>query len=226
VAGGDSFGPITLVVNVASGAPPQVTSQMTVSGGGSLGAASLDLAFVGAPAPTLEIAATHAGDFVSGHEGTFTINVGNMVSAPSTSSPVTVIDHVPGGFSQLSLTGAGWNCNGATCTNNTALAGGASYSPITGTVSVSSSASSPQINQVTVSGGGSASASSSDAITVVSGACMASGSGLVGVADVQAAINQALGASAAANDVNQDGVVNIVDVQIVIDAALNLGCVV
>jgi hypothetical protein len=53
-------------------------------------------------------------------------------------------------------------------------------------------------------------------------ACDISGSG--GVAGVQLLINEALGASAAANDLNGDGVVNIVDVQIAIDGALGFGC--
>jgi uncharacterized protein (TIGR03437 family) len=48
--------------------------------------------------------------------------------------------------------------------------------------------------------------------------------GVVNVADVQREINEALGVTPSANDLNDDGVVNVVDVQIVIDAALGLGC--
>ena len=44
------------------------------------------------------------------------------------------------------------------------------------------------------------------------------------VVDVQLIVNQALGASPAANDLNGDGVVNVVDVQLVTNAALGLGC--
>jgi hypothetical protein len=37
-------------------------------------------------------------------------------------------------------------------------------------------------------------------------------------------INEALGAAAAANDLNGDGVVNVADIEIVINAALGRGC--
>jgi uncharacterized protein (TIGR03437 family) len=48
--------------------------------------------------------------------------------------------------------------------------------------------------------------------------------GTTDVADVQAMINEALGDTSPANDLNGDGVVNVVDVQIDINAALGLGC--
>jgi hypothetical protein len=48
--------------------------------------------------------------------------------------------------------------------------------------------------------------------------------GATNVADAQAMLNEALGATSAADDLNGDGVVNIVDVQIVINAALAMGC--
>jgi hypothetical protein len=48
---------------------------------------------------------------------------------------------------------------------------------------------------------------------------------LYDVADVQAIVNQALGASQPANDMNGDHAVNVADVQIVIDAVLGLGCI-
>jgi hypothetical protein len=49
---------------------------------------------------------------------------------------------------------------------------------------------------------------------------------IAGIADVQAMINQALGVSPPANDVNGDGFVNVADIQTVINAALGLGCLV
>ncbi len=49
--------------------------------------------------------------------------------------------------------------------------------------------------------------------------------GTTNVADVQLIINEALGVSPAADDLNGDGTVNVADVQIVINAALGLGCV-
>jgi uncharacterized protein (TIGR03437 family) len=48
--------------------------------------------------------------------------------------------------------------------------------------------------------------------------------GVTNVADVQSMINEALGLTAPANDLNGDGVVNALDIQIVINASLNLGC--
>lgn len=54
--------------------------------------------------------------------------------------------------------------------------------------------------------------------------CDIGGFGSVTVADVQSIMNEALGAAAAKNDLNQDGVVNVADLQKVMDAALGLGC--
>lgn len=71
---------------------------------------------------------------------------------------------------------------------------------------------------------GSASGSGAAAsVTVVSG-CDVSGNPSASVADVQRVINEALGVSAAVNDVNSDGVVNVVDIQNVMNAAMGLGC--
>ncbi len=56
------------------------------------------------------------------------------------------------------------------------------------------------------------------------GICNITGDATVGVADVQAIVNQAFGMASTANDLNGDGVVNVVDAQIVVNAALGLGC--
>jgi uncharacterized repeat protein (TIGR01451 family) len=230
---GSSFSPITLTVNTPGG-PTQVTNQVTVSnqvplpgvGSLSLGSAAEDAVFIGSGTPLLEVSATHAGDFVLGQQGTFTITVGNQLYAVDTSTTVTVVDTLPPGLSLVSMGGTGWNCNGTTCTTNAPLAGGASYSPIVGTVSVSSNAGSPLTNKATASGGGSTTpAVSTDTIVVVSSSpCQITANSSVTVADVQAIVNQGLGASKANNDVNRDGVVNVVDIQIVINAALYQSC--
>jgi hypothetical protein len=55
--------------------------------------------------------------------------------------------------------------------------------------------------------------------------CDVNGGGTVGVADVQAMVNQALGVSPATYDLNQDGVVNATDVQQIINASMGLGCI-
>jgi len=227
LAAGSSSQPIAVVANVGSGAQPQITNVVTVSGGGSPGFSSEDVAFVGPPNPTLELAATHSGPFVIGEQATYTILVGNQASAPATSGTVTVTDTLPSALNLISMTGTGWNCGNTgstTCTRSDALAGGANYNPITVTVSVPSGAPSSVTNQAAVSGGGSAGASAMDPTTIISIACNVTGDAAANITDVQAIINQALGVKPAASDVNSDGVVNVVDVQIVINAALGLGC--
>jgi uncharacterized repeat protein (TIGR01451 family) len=223
-SGGSSFGALTLIGNVAAGALPQITNQVTVSGGGSLGSGAVDPAFIAPAHPVLEIAATHLGNFVAGSQASFTIVVGNQDAAAPTSGTVTVTDTLPAGLTLISLAGSGWNCTGATCTINASLAGGAGYNPITGTVNVASNAGSPETNQVAVSGGGSASAGASDSITVVPLGCLVAGGSSVTVTDIQDVINEALGTSSAVHDLNHDGKINLVDAQIVINSFLGLGC--
>jgi YD repeat-containing protein len=58
----------------------------------------------------------------------------------------------------------------------------------------------------------------------VSLSCDVTQAGTTNVADVQSVINQALGVSPPANDLNGDGAVNLVDVKTVVNAALGLGC--
>jgi len=55
--------------------------------------------------------------------------------------------------------------------------------------------------------------------------CDVDGNGSVTVADVQAIVNQAVGAIPAVDDLDGNGAVNVVDVQRVINAVLGLGCV-
>ena len=55
--------------------------------------------------------------------------------------------------------------------------------------------------------------------------CDINGDGTTTVAHVRKMTSEALGASAATDDLNRDGVVNVIDVQIVINATLGLGCV-
>jgi len=64
------------------------------------------------------------------------------------------------------MAGTGWTCAATTCTRSDVLNAGSSYSAITVTVNVASGASSPQVNQVSVSGGGSSTANATDSTTV------------------------------------------------------------
>ena len=227
LAAGAGYPAISLLVNVAATPPPQVTNQVTVTGGGSPGSSAADPAFVGPATPSLEIVSTHGGSFPAGHDGTYTIAVANQPAAVVTSGLVTVTDTLPGGLTLLSMAGvgAGWSCSSNSCTRSDALPGGASYNAISVTVSVALGAGPSVTNNVMAVGGGSATANASD-VTAISPAvsCTPTGDGAASVADVQLEINEALGNNSAVNDLNGDGVVNVADIQIVINAVLTSVC--
>jgi hypothetical protein len=172
----------------------------------------------------LSISKTHSGSFVQGQIGAaYSVTVSNSATTGPTSGMVTVTETVPAGLILESMSGTGWTCTGATCTRNDSLGTGISYDTITVLVNVASNAATPQVNQVTVTGGGSAQASYGDSTAILS-PCDVNQDGNLNVADVQKAIDEALGALPAVNDLNLDGVVNVVDIQIVINASLSLGC--
>jgi parallel beta-helix repeat protein len=54
--------------------------------------------------------------------------------------------------------------------------------------------------------------------------CNVTGDQMTSIADLQAIVNEALGASSPANDLNGDGVVNVIDIQKVFGALLGFGC--
>jgi hypothetical protein len=68
------------------------------------------------------------------------------------------------------MSGTGWTCSGNTCTRGDALNPGSSYPVITVTVNVSPTATSPQVNLVSVSGGGSPTVNFSDSTVIGSAA--------------------------------------------------------
>ncbi len=118
--------------------------------------------------PALSISKTHSGNFTVGQQlATYTVTVSNS-SATGTSGTVTVTENVPSGLTLVSMAGTGWTCppGGKTCTRSDPLAGGASYLPITVTVNVAATATSPQVNSVSVSGGGSSVALAFDSTTI------------------------------------------------------------
>jgi len=166
--GAAGYPPITVTVNVAANATsPQVNAAM-VSGGGSVSAAVTDSTVITAQPPVLSIAKTHTGNFLQGQQGaTYTVSVSNA-SGVATSGSVTVTETPPAGLALVSMAGTGWACapGANSCTRSDALAGGASYPPITVTVNVAFNAASPQVNMVSVSGGGAASASASDTTVI------------------------------------------------------------
>src|SRR5579883_2069856 len=116
-----------------------VTSQVPSTSGG------------GQSPPDLTITKSHAGHFVQGQAGTYTITAANGGGTP-TSGTVTVVDTLPAGLTATTMSGAGWSCtlSTLTCTRSDALAAGAAYPAITLTVNVASNAASPVTNVATI----------------------------------------------------------------------------
>jgi hypothetical protein len=65
------------------------------------------------------------------------------------------------------MAGTGWTCSATHCARTTALAAGASYPPITVTVNVLPTATSPQVNQANISGGGAAPSTTTDPTVIL-----------------------------------------------------------
>ena len=111
------------------------------------------------PAPIdLAIAKSHYGTFAQGQTGAkYTLTVRNVGYGPS-SGLVSVADTLPSGLTATGISGSGWSCvlGTLTCTRNDVLAAGGSYSPLTLTVNVSTTAPGSVTNRATVSGGGDA----------------------------------------------------------------------
>jgi uncharacterized repeat protein (TIGR01451 family) len=168
LAGGFTYPAITVNVSVAGNAGSPLVNQVSASGGGSATAnASDSTIIVGGSTPSLKITKTHTGNFTQGQQGaTYTLTVSNNTGAATTSGTVTVTDTVPAGLTLVSLAGTGWSCAANACTRSDALAGGNSYPTITATVNVSATATSPQVNQASVSGGGSATSNISDSTII------------------------------------------------------------
>jgi hypothetical protein len=124
--------------------------------------------------PTLLISKTHTGVFTQGQQNrTYSVSVSNAAYGTPTSGTVTVTETIPSGLTLVSMAGSQWSCSGASCSRSDSLMAGASYSPITVTVNVAPNATSPQINQVSVSGGGAAGAIATDT-TQIAGTGVAS----------------------------------------------------
>jgi uncharacterized repeat protein (TIGR01451 family) len=156
LAANSSYPPITLTVNVTAGVPT-VTNRAFVNGGGDSRSHT-----VGDPtnvnAPILAITGSHSGNFTVGQTGTYTITASNIGTTP-TSGAVTMNDPMPQGLTVTAINASGWNCFGVpttfvSCNRSDALAGGASYPPVTLTVSVDPGVQSLVVNQASLSGGG------------------------------------------------------------------------
>ncbi len=165
LAAGTSYSPITVTVNVAAHATSPQINTATVFGGGWASASASDWTTI-IGVPTLSIAKSHAGNFMLGQQGIYTLTISNASGAGPTSGMVSVSDVLPNGLTLALIGGTGWSCSGNTCSRSDILGPGASYPALTATISVATHATSPQINSATVSGGGSATASTADSTTI------------------------------------------------------------
>jgi hypothetical protein len=174
LAAGGSFPAITVTGNVTATNGTPVSIPLSLSGGGITSPVTVTpTPTVTVAAPALSITKSHTGNFNSGQQGaTYAVTVENGASAGATNAKVTVTETVPSGETLVSMAGTGWTCPGTeganTCDRSDSLASGGTYPAITVTVNVASSASSPQVNQVSVSGGGMTSpVSTTDSTTII-----------------------------------------------------------
>ena len=166
--GGSSFPPITVVVSVTTSNPSTVNNVVNVYWENGFEATTLDLTQLN-PGPTLSIQKKHSGIFNQGQQNAaYTVTVSNAPNTSPTNGEVTVSETIPAGLTLASMSGSGWSCSANTgyCSRSDPLSGGASYPPITVTVSVSSTAGSPLVNTVSVSGGGASPTATTDTVTI------------------------------------------------------------
>ena len=148
---------ITATNQITATVPTGATSgTITATGLGGNGTSSSSFTVTTAGDPDLAITKSHTGNFTQGDTGdTYAIIVTNAGTETS-SDTVTVIDVLPTGLTATAISGTGWSTDLSTltCTRSDALAAGASYPPITVTVSVATNAPAGVTNTAAVSGGG------------------------------------------------------------------------
>jgi uncharacterized repeat protein (TIGR01451 family) len=153
---------IALTVNVASNAPPNVTNNATVSGGGESNTSNdsaSDPTTITQKVPDLSMDVFHSGTWSEGDIGdTYNLRVdnSNITGASTDGSTVTVVDTLSSGLTATAISGTGWSCTLATltCTRSDVLPNLTTYPWITVTVNVAGNATTPQSSSATVSGGG------------------------------------------------------------------------
>ena len=159
---------ITLTVSVGAGAPSSVTNSASVTTSGDSDPSNDSVTdspvTIGGPAD-LGLAMSHAGTFVVGQNGTYSITVTNG-GAASTTGTITVTDVLPAGLGFVSGAGTGWSCGAVgqtvTCTNAGPLASGVT-SDITLTVGVAAGALPSVTNSATVATAGDLNAANNSA---------------------------------------------------------------
>ena len=140
--------------------------QLQSTNGGNYGAFVLKMQQV-----ALRITCTHTGSFTQNQSGSYSVVVNNPSLTTGSSGTVVVTDSVSSGLTLVSMAGMGWNCTGSTCSRSDVLNAGGSYPPITVTVQVAPTASSPQQNTATMTGGGDLTVRSAvDITTILTGA--------------------------------------------------------
>ena len=179
VAALGAYPPITVTFSVNNNATVGTNSQTnkaTIAGGGSTSTITASDPTTIIAAPVLAVAKSHTGNFTQGQAGVWNINVSNTAAASGvTSGTVTVNDTLPTGYTLASFSGAGWSCTGTgtanvSCTNATAVAGGASFATLALTVNVPPNSPTSVSNSATASGGGmlvASVASNADGVTVI-----------------------------------------------------------
>lgn len=146
-SGNASFGPLGFAVPTGQGV---ITSTATSPAGDT---SEFSACLTAAAQPDLTISKMHSGNFLQGSSGnTYTVTVTNSGAGDkSASQAVSVTDAPTSGLTVTAMSGSGWTCTTLpTCTRSDLLAAGNSYPSITVTASVSGTATSPQVNAVSV----------------------------------------------------------------------------
>lgn len=184
----DSSNQITAQVpaNATSGHISVTTTSGTATSSGNFTVLS-------SPTVDLSVIAMHSGNFTQGDVAdTYTIIVTNIGTLASSGS-VSVTDSLPVGLTATAISGTGWTTNlvTLTCTRSDSLSVGASFPPITVTVSVATNAPATVTNVVSVSGGGDTNLAnnSSGDVTVINSSAVVPFTGVLAGWDVHALVN-------------------------------------
>jgi hypothetical protein len=114
--------------------------------------------------PRWSVSISDSGAFSRGKKSaTLAVNISNSGTAAASDG---VMVRVTTGFKLVLVSGANWNCSGSQCTRSDSLAPGASYPPITVTVSVDPNSTSPVSTSAMVLGGGTAGGMVTDSAVV------------------------------------------------------------
>ncbi len=167
VSGGNpgNGGPATAVQVSPEGLAVDAAGNVYVADSGS------NVIWMLTPQPALLALTTtpSASFFESGQMGaSYSIVLSNTAGAGETSGMVTMTEIPPAGVTLVSMSGAGWNCSGATCTRRDVLAPGSAYPPVIATVNVAPDAPAAATNHVDVVGGFSPAVSSTLAMWILS----------------------------------------------------------